>query len=164
MEASITITQDQVDFLRQEYIDFNAPWVPDPYMFDTSSPYYWKLLDPPDVDWGRHEPWHILANVNWYAYDTEWFYGGAVNFTSGYRCPTGNKRANGALDSNHMYGRAFDFVQYSYQSFLDVAYAAYNYVWLNVLLHKPGEPNNLYHRFPDDIPDAIDRAHAEWYW
>jgi hypothetical protein len=35
----------------------------------------------------------------------------SINFTSGYRCPVGNLRIGGEPDSNHQYGRAFDFDQ-----------------------------------------------------
>lgn len=37
---------------------------------------------------------------------------GAINVTSGYRCKTLNQKVGGAINSEHLYGQAADFVMY----------------------------------------------------
>jgi uncharacterized protein YcbK (DUF882 family) len=63
----------------------------------------------------RHNNWHILRRLNQHALNTNSYYtrrgAGDIAFTSGYRCPVGNLRAGGVANSNHQYGKAFDFDQ-----------------------------------------------------
>lgn len=162
IEAPINITQDSLDQLRQEYMDFYAP-VPWRSSFDTYGSYHWKLLDPPDIDYGRHEPFHMVMSINSAVASTEYNYGAPVNITSGYRCPAGNFRANGTYDSKHLYGWAFDYVHPPQSAFVAIASAA-RFANLRVLLHVTGEPAGLYHEYnpPNQpAPANIDRGHIE---
>jgi hypothetical protein len=119
-EDLVIIKQDKLDELRQEYEDLKRPTTPNRGDFDQDAPAYAGLLDPPDVEYNRHQ-WHILRSLNQHALEanSEYVerYGGgdirfSIYFTSGYRCPIGNLYTLGAeLDSNHQYGKAFDFDQ-----------------------------------------------------
>jgi hypothetical protein len=110
-----TITQDNLDELRQEYVDFGIG-PPPGCEFDTDEPAFPKLLDKPIDVCDKHD-WHILNSVNGHAISS-WnvyvcvYYGWEINFTSGYRCPVGNSHVStSSLWSNHQYGKAFDFDQ-----------------------------------------------------
>jgi YD repeat-containing protein len=112
-EDSATVTQDNLDELRQEYEDLwrisqaRSNFDQDPAAFD-------GLLGV-GAEPNRHR-WHILRSLNQHARDADYYYiadyfGGGINFTSGYRCPVGNLRVGGEANSNHQYGKAFDFDQ-----------------------------------------------------
>lgn len=116
------ITQDSLDELRQEYTDLpgRTSGVPDRTAFDQDQPAFPNLLDPNDVEQYRF-PWHILTSLNTFATNANTSYnqappqGGSIGFASGYRTPIGNEvqviAGRGAQNSNHQYGRAFDFSQ-----------------------------------------------------
>jgi uncharacterized protein YcbK (DUF882 family) len=131
IKATRTITQDNLDELRQEYEDLPKRASQDRTQFDQSPAAYTRLLDPPDVENGRHQ-WHILTitNLNQHAIDTDAKYDGALNVTCGYRCPISNERffiaGTGSRTSNHQYGRALDFNQGSSLENYNVFTAARN--------------------------------------
>jgi hypothetical protein len=140
------ITQDNLDELRQEYEDMPQRISQERTAFDQdtvpSPSAYVKLLDPPDIENDRHNPWHILRFIyphaiemnNLYKADYEhdaWFIGG-------YRCPRGNVTANGAATSNHQYGRALDFdgvdsldVYNTFDKALEAGAKADTYMWVD---------------------------------
>jgi hypothetical protein len=115
-----TIEQDNLDELRQEYIDLPNRVPLQRSSFDQETPAYSGLRGSA-AEPGRHL-WWILRNLNGYAQSTDHHYAGALNPTSGYRCPKGNaalSESGSAQTSNHQYGQAFDFVQAdSYQNWL----------------------------------------------
>jgi hypothetical protein len=116
------IRQDSLDELRQEYTDLpgRTSGVPERTAFDRDNPAFSMLLDPNDVEQYRF-PWHILTSLNTFATNANTSYnqappqGGSIGFASGYRTPIGNQiqvnAGRGAPNSNHQYGRAFDFNQ-----------------------------------------------------
>jgi hypothetical protein len=142
IKATRTITQDELDELRQEYEDMPERESQGRVYFDQDPAQlgYERLLDAPDIENGRHQ-WHILSryNLNQHAVDLDNSYAGNLRVSAGYRCPRGNARAGGALKSNHQYGMALDFSQQSTQE---------NYrVW--------SAASNASHRFLYDQNDKI---------
>jgi hypothetical protein len=117
------ITQDNLDELRQEYIDLPDRVPQDRIEFDKDAPAYAGLLG------AAAEPsrfqWHILRNLNQHAVDTDSQYTGDLRVTSGYRTPVGNSQLSGsAATSNHQYGKALDFNQQSSSENYDAFEAA----------------------------------------
>jgi hypothetical protein len=118
-EHSVTVTQDKLDELRQEYEDL---WRVSQTRsnFDQDPAAFPGLLGVA-AESSKHNNWHILRRLNQHALESnseyvERYGGGdirfSIYFTSGYRCPIGNLYTLGAeLDSNHQYGKAFDFDQ-----------------------------------------------------
>jgi hypothetical protein len=117
-EDSLPVTQDNLDELRQEYEDL---WRVSQTRsnFDQDNAAFDGLLGV-GAEPNRHR-WHILRRLNQHVLESnseyvERYGGGdirfSIYFTSGYRCPIGNLYTLGAeLDSNHQYGKAFDFDQ-----------------------------------------------------
>lgn len=122
-KSTTIITQDNLDELRQEYEDLSRMDVvtgiygaPDRIAFDKDPPVFTGLLGP-NAEPNRFQ-WHILSHLNGLASNTDARYnsnsaGGHVGFVSGYRTPMGNLWLGSlaAPNSNHQYGRAFDFNQ-----------------------------------------------------
>jgi hypothetical protein len=109
----VIVSQDNLDCLRQEYIDFSGrPPVPPRWDFDASPAAFQNLLATPG--YGTDHRWRILAELNTHATESNETAQSAYNisrifFTSGYRCPSGNALVGGAAASNHQLGKAFDF-------------------------------------------------------
>jgi len=117
-EDAVSIKQDNLDELRQEYEDLEGRASQARSNFDQDAPAFSGLLGM-GAEPSRHR-WHILRRLNQHALDAnseyvERYRGGdirfSINFTSGYRCPIGNLMVGGAANSNHQYGKAFDFDQ-----------------------------------------------------
>jgi YD repeat-containing protein len=166
-EDSVIIKQDKLDELRQEYEDLwrvsqtRSNFDQDPAAFD-------GLLGV-GAEPNRHQ-WHILRSLNQHALNTNSYYtrrgAGDIAFTSGYRCPIGNLYTLGAeLDSNHQYGKAFDFDQGSsienYNAFL----AAYRIAGARedtYLLKSDGNKIFWYQNIPSPNQVTYVRGHAAW--
>jgi len=108
------IAQDNLDTLRQEYIDLSTGYKLPRGSFDQDLPVFPDLLASPGSEPAKHE-WHILRFLNIKAMildNTLGPLGLALNPSSGYRCPIGNKATPGSeYNSNHMLGRAMDYSQ-----------------------------------------------------
>jgi len=112
-EHEIIIRQDNLDGLRQEYIDLSVPTRHHRECFDRSVPpaKYSKLLDERDICiW--HD-WWIVGSLIEYVQILDNAYDDELCVTSGYRCPVGNQRTGGASNSIHMQGLAVDWDQFS---------------------------------------------------
>jgi hypothetical protein len=114
--------------------------------------------------------------LNQHALEADYYYGllyyfrNSINFTSGYRCPIGNLRAGGAANSNHQYGRAFDFDQGSNTP--ENSWKNY-YVYLaategagaradTYLLKSDGNKVFWYQNIPSPDQVTYVRGHAAW--
>ena len=103
--VSITLTQDEIDGIRQEYVDYNRQIVPARGKFtrNSNSDFNWghyeHLIDQ-GLD-ARREAWAKWTNSN---FTKESFYA-----TSGFRHPYHNSRCvPGVQNSSHQYGNAID--------------------------------------------------------
>ena len=130
VSATKIIKQDKLDELRQEYEDFDRTDVatgitgaPARTAFDRDAAAYNALIgtaSEPNRFTGE-SAWHILRNLNTFAINANTSYhqappeGGNISFASGFRTPIGNQyyvnQGTGGANSNHQYGRAFDFNQ-----------------------------------------------------
>ena len=108
--TSPAFEQNPLHRLRQEYIDLDQNHTPEASDFDQDAAAHYRLADPADTH-DHHEGWHILTETNTRATTL-------VNaasditfmFPSGYRCPVRNRNLTGAaIESQHIYGTAFDF-------------------------------------------------------
>ncbi|MDD8031790.1 MAG: hypothetical protein PHQ25_07300 [Acidobacteriota bacterium] len=111
-EASVIVSQDNLDELRQQYEGFTACRPMPRSAFDTDPAAFTALLGTA-AQTSRFQ-YHILRSLNQHAiaannnfllaHDTN------IRFTSGYRTPQGNAATqNSSATSNHQYGQAFDF-------------------------------------------------------
>ncbi len=121
----IIITQDNLDGLRQEYLDVRNPQninerlpsVPVGTDFDQVNPpaLFSRLLDFPNNDIDERHKWWIVEDLIGHAQDVHNAYnntGNNLRETAGYRCPCRNRLIQGAVfTSRHQYGEAFDFRQ-----------------------------------------------------
>jgi YD repeat-containing protein len=167
-EHSVTVTQDKLDELRQEYEDlwrdsqgrsnFDQDWEALPGLLGVAA------------ESSKHNNWHILRSLNQHALDANYFYvdvylSGGINFTSGYRCPVGNLYTPGAdANSNHQYGKAFDFKQYSSRDNYNAFWAAY-YSGAGVdtyLLKSDGNKVFWYDYIPPPNQVTYIQGHAAW--
>ena len=140
------INQDNLDTLRQEYIDLGTTYNLPRTRFDQDLPVFPGLLVSPGFETGKHQ-WHILKNLNAKAIALNNAYGGGLIPTSGYRCPIGNKNKDvkGVYNSNHMLGVALDYNQGNPQDNCDVWEAATtlsgvteNYLYVDdVIIYNP---------------------------
>jgi YD repeat-containing protein len=172
-EDAVTIRQDNLDELRQEYEDLEGRISQTRGNFDQDAPAYAGLLDPPDVEYNRHQ-WLILRSLNRHALDANSYYtrhgAGDIAVTSGYRCPIGNLRAGGAANSNHQYGKAFDFDQGSsienYNAFLAACRiaGARADTYLKASNGKEYYWRSNFPPPPDQLPPGVTyiRGHAAW--
>ena len=109
---SDSFKQNNLNQLRQEYVNLNKDTTPKMADFDQVAPYHRKLLDKPGDVHDHHEHW-MLTTVNSKAkafkkkfhsmYDNKVFF-----WMSGYRCPVRNKEMKAAVESQHIYGTALD--------------------------------------------------------
>lgn len=109
-----TIYQDELDQLRQEYIDLGAKPMQERSVFDQiTTPSYPRLLDFGNGDICASHQWWIVKDLlaNAVRLD-EAYHDGNLNVTAGYRCPVGNKSNGGVPDSRHMRGTALDYNQW----------------------------------------------------
>jgi hypothetical protein len=165
-EIERKIKQDNLDELRQEYEDLPERESQPRNNFDQDPPAYPGLLGTA-AEPNRHQ-WHILRDLNQHARDVVNNYSG-LNITSGYRCPIGNSRLpNSARNSNHQYGRAFDFAQGSsvenynaYRAARDAGAAVDTYLQLS-----NGERYFWYRPppLPNELPSGIGyvQGHVAW--
>jgi len=181
-EDSVTITQDNLDELRQEYEDLEIPTTPIRSNFDQDPPAYPGLLTQA-AEPGRHR-WHILRRLNQHASESNSEYVErygrrdirfSINFTSGYRCPVGNLRVGGAANSNHQYGKAFDFdqgantVANSLKNY-NVYRAAYDYAGARADTYLRASDGREYYwhsnppPHPSQLPQGVIyvKGHAAW--
>jgi len=110
-----TISQDNLDTLRQEYVDLATTYSLPRTSFDMDLPAFPGLLVSPGFETSRHD-WHILKYLNSKAIalgNAVGPFGVILRPNSGYRCPIGNKDPNvgGEYNSIHMLGRALDYQQ-----------------------------------------------------
>jgi hypothetical protein len=108
-----SITQNNLDTLRQEYIDLRTGYELPGTSFDQDLPVLPGLLVSPGAEPAKHQ-WHILKYLNSKVTDLNDVlqgYGISLSPSSGYRCPIGNKMVGGERNSNHMLGRALDYSQ-----------------------------------------------------
>lgn len=112
-EHEIIIRQDNLDGLRQEYVDLCVPTRHRRENFDRTSPppEYSRLLH--EIDICTWHDWWIVDSLIGYVQILDNAYDGELRVTSGYRCPVGNQRAGGAPNSIHMQGLAVDWNQLS---------------------------------------------------
>ncbi|MCX6562446.1 MAG: D-Ala-D-Ala carboxypeptidase family metallohydrolase [Candidatus Aminicenantes bacterium] len=164
-QASLTISQDKLDELRQEYIDC-SPWTPSRYYFDKDAPYNSGLLGPA-ADSQKHDYWHVLYQLNGYAANSNSIFygecGGSIIFSSGYRCPEGNFSVGGSYGSNHMYGRAFDFQQQegtSNYEYYQIWQSAKEAGASDAYLHTISGYDDWHPTYPSDA--TYNRGHAQW--
>ena len=107
-----TIQQDNLDRLRQEYLDFKATVggapLPGRTKFSRAAdnPGYGRFIKPNSGDYG----WYIVSDLKIFVDGFENTLGRSLNVTSGYRTPALNK-ALGRFNSSHIFGRAVDYNQ-----------------------------------------------------
>ncbi len=133
----IIITQDNRDTLRQEYIDIigtrpgpDRESPPDRTVLDQqTSATYPCLVNrfgtadgcTRDHDICEHHEWWMASGIIQHADDLDQAYAGALNVTSGYRCPARNMVFAGAADlSRHQWGMALDYIAANNQEYCDI--------------------------------------------
>jgi hypothetical protein len=114
--TALIIGQSNLYELLQEYNDFNVTTIPGNEQFNNYLPFgiFTTLLQRGNSNGIciRHEQWIVFdlslkaEKVN-LGYDQD--FSRNVPISSGYRCPAGNRRENGASDSPHLRGIAFDW-------------------------------------------------------
>ena len=105
VESSATFEQDDVSQLRQEYVDKRQIDTPEFHEFDADVPHDPKLADPTEVH--SYHDYHIVTFINEKAVALESYYPHTFYYTAGYVCPGRNTKH--ARESQHIYGKAFDF-------------------------------------------------------
>lgn len=171
-EDTVIITQDNLDELRQEYEDLTGRVSQGRSSFDQDFPAFDGLLGTA-AEPNRHR-WHILRRLNQHAleansYYVEYYGGGdirfSIKFTSGYRCPVGNLRIGGAANSNHQYGKAFDFKHYTSIENYNVFWTAYYYAGARADTYLTASDGRRY-RWDYPPPSAYQvtyvQGHAAW--
>ena len=108
-----SIYQNNLDTLRQEYVDLSAPIQAILDFDQTSTPDYPRLLDFDNGDIDRSHQWWIVKDLLANAIRLKNAYTGNLNVTAGYRCPVGNRAKGGVYNSRHMRGTALDYNQNS---------------------------------------------------
>ncbi len=106
-----SIFQDNLDVLRQEYVDFGASMKERGDFDQFRPPKYPRLLDFASGDIGFEHEWWIVKDLYPNAIKLDDAYLGDLNVTAGYRCPVGNRLAHGVRNSRHMRGKALDYNQ-----------------------------------------------------
>ena len=175
----IEIRQDNLAELRQEYLDFsNTP--PEIGAFDSWVPTgRFAPLLVRDNEKGvcvRHESWIVwdlllaceLADLGFHTSNSEY-----IVFTSGYRCPAGNKRVGGGIESVHLQGKAADWDQGSgYSNWQLADFLRNDAVLLDIsviILYDQYETKYYWIRdIQDDIPTSFPsgvnytHGHVDW--
>ena len=161
--------------LRQEYVDLKQRKVPLDEDFDQEAAAYPKLADPGDTH-NFHDNWRILEETNVRARDLK----NAVSnftfsFTSGYRCPVKNRAKGFSIESQHIYGTAFDFDVFIYS---DEKNTEYLYKLWEILYLSDDRPTRfrLYDQDGEEVDQdllptyplmpsgvtAYTKGHADW--
>jgi len=113
------VVQDDLDELRQEYIDMGKQSRPGRSSFSASggtANFSWSELNGGFTDGNPHPPWGMVTQTlidKLEATRTNYNRGG-IRLSSGYRCPHGNRIVGGKPESHHIYGRAADMFSASY--------------------------------------------------
>lgn len=190
------ITQNNLAELRQEYLDFfisiyDLPQIDEFDQWQPTGVISALLQRGDDINHGvctRHQYWILwdlaikAGNVN-INYRVE--YSRDVPFSSGYRCPAGNRRVGGAALSEHLFGKAFDWdagenTEANSQINWQIANNIINNRFINnvgrvILYDQNGrlywhdhEETHAY-SIPDDYasrpPGVIFKnGHADWWW
>lgn len=107
--ASDSFKQNNLNQLRQEYVDMDQDITPEASAFDTEGAAYqatarWGLLNGGDVH--SYHDHHILSFINQKARLLKQKYTGRFIFTAGYACPVENDHKT---ESQHIYGKALDY-------------------------------------------------------
>ncbi|MDI6735490.1 MAG: D-Ala-D-Ala carboxypeptidase family metallohydrolase, partial [bacterium] len=167
-------TQDERDQCRQEYIDLVVPTTHLRSAFDQTVPQhpYGRLLDDPTLggitdDVCNWHEWWIVANLINHVTALDNAYAGNLRVTCGYRCPLGNRRAGGAINSIHMRGMAMDFNQLSSLENYNVWVAAGQTNPVERYLHGSngidyGLPGNPAPTWPAPQGVIYQRGHVAW--
>jgi hypothetical protein len=100
------VTQDEIDMLRQQYIDMSKNTVPARNEFINEGSTAHFNLDEGACNCGNHtyHLWSIMNRLE--QVRTALHHSMTVN--SGYRCPIHNSNIGGAANSRHIYGDAAD--------------------------------------------------------
>jgi len=102
----VTITQDEIDQCRQEYIDMNKARVPERGEFSNSGGTEHFTFD--ELNSG-HYSWGIITDALYTGLEaTRTNYSHPMDVSSGYRNPIHNADEGGVPESRHIYGLAAD--------------------------------------------------------
>jgi len=102
-----TFKQDEIDMLRQQYIDMSKNRVPERSEFINSGSSTYFSLAEGACSCGKHSYhlWSIMNQLDAVRISL----GRSMTVNSGYRCPIKNSKTKGsAKESQHMYGKAAD--------------------------------------------------------
>lgn len=156
-----SIEQDNLDTLRQEYVDLKAPMQARLDFDQTTTPNYPRLLDFANSDIDASHEWWIVAGLYANATALDNAYDGNLNVTAGYRCPIGNKKANGVNNSRHMRGTALDYNQASKEENCKVWEAAKNLGAIENLLYI-GSQSYSNPTCPPTDDTGYNHGHVAW--
>lgn len=111
--------KEEVDIMRQEYMEYNMLPMPSCGDFQTdggSQHFDWEELNDGWSSDNPHPPWGIITGFLTGALETTRtnYNRGAIRISSGYRCAKGNYLAGGVSGSRHIRGMAADMFSVSY--------------------------------------------------
>jgi hypothetical protein len=175
----VTVAQDNLDELRQEYVDMPNRPILSRWAFDQDWPAFPNIDDDNGLltRTGSEKyrfQWRILSSLNQHAIDVFWNYvqicGNDIHFTSGYRSPKGDYDVAGGnwwlRTSNHQLGRAFDFQQLSFDENYYVYYVAVEWSGAGADTYLLGLDGTRYRwdLNPPQYGGNYTQGHAAWNW